>query len=120
MRRPSVVSVILTCFSICWNAGICFSASSSFSLSCWQILAVQREGFPGARVGGAGLPALSRGIQEISADGLLHFLAGAQQPQNDEQRHHRRDEVGVSYLPRAPMRIIVVAGVLLYDDDRSV
>jgi hypothetical protein len=45
----------------------------------------------------------------------LHLLAGAQQPENDEEGHHGRDKVGISDFPGAS----VMAGVvlLLLDDD---
>ena len=41
----------------------------------------------------------ARWILKISADGFLHLLAGIEQPEHDEQRHHRGHEVCVRNLP---------------------
>ena len=56
-------------------------------------------------------------VLEITADGLLHFFARAQQPKDDEERHHGRDEIGVSHFPSPAMLVIVMAGFFANDDD---
>ena len=76
-----------------------------------QILAIHGERFADARVGGAGLTALSGGILKIAAHRFLHFFARAQQPQNDKQRHHRSDEIGIGDFPGAAVLIIVLCAL---------
>src|ERR1039458_1054257 len=41
------------------------------------------------------------GVFEISANGFLNLLAGAEEPENDKERHHGGDEIGVGDLPCA-------------------
>ena len=52
----------------------------------------------------------SGGIVEISCHRLAHMLAGIHEPEDDEERHHRGDEVGVGDLPRAA--VVAVRGEL--------
>ncbi len=61
--------------------------------------------------------ALAGWVLKIAADRLLDFFAGAQQPKNDEERHHGRYEVGVGYLPGAAMLVVMVVSLLVDDDD---
>jgi len=81
-----------------------------------HVVAGQREILSGARHVGADFFGCARGIFEISADGLLNLLARVEQPENDEQRHHRSDKVGIRDLPRAPV-VTAVAALLLENDD---
>ena len=61
--------------------------------------------------------AFAGGVLKITAHCLLDFLAGAQQPKHDEERHHGRNEIGVGYLPRSAMLIAMVVGFFVdYDD----
>ena len=60
--------------------------------------------------------AVAGGILEISADGLLDLLAGAEQPEHDEQGHHGGDEIGVGHFPRTAV-MAAVASFFLDDDD---
>src|SRR5208337_415193 len=55
------------------------------------------------------------GIFEVSADRLLDLLAGVHEPENDEQRHHRGDEIGIGHLPSTSMVTAVTAPA--FDDD---
>ena len=66
--------------------------------------------------GAAGLFAVARGIVEVAGDGFFDLLAGVQQPEDDEERHHGGDEVGVGDLPRAAV-MAAVADFFLDDDD---
>src|SRR5207237_3405447 len=43
----------------------------------------------------------SRGIAKISGDGFSDRLAGVEQPEHDEERHHGGDEILLSDLPGA-------------------
>jgi len=61
--------------------------------------------------------AFSAGIQEITANHLLRLLAGIQQPQDNEQRHHRSYEIGVRDFPR-PAVMRGVPPSLFDDNDR--
>src|ERR1019366_136225 len=56
------------------------------------------------------------GVFEISANGFLNLLAGAEEPENDKERHHGGDEIGVGDLPCAAV-VAAVATFLLEDDD---
>jgi len=60
--------------------------------------------------GGAG------GIFKISAYRFLHFFAGTEQPEHDEQGHHGGNEIGVGDLPGAAV-MASVAAFFLEDDD---
>ena len=93
-------------------------ACSSFSLRCCSSSRFSVSVSPTPALVVPVWRPLPGGIQEISADGLLHFFAGAQQPQNNEQRHHRRDEVRVRDFPGSAVPVIVIPGVLPHDDDR--
>src|SRR5579863_2434541 len=55
------------------------------------------------------------GVLEVAANRVSDFLARVHQPENDEQRHHGRNEVGVGYLPGST--VVPVMGGLLLDDD---
>ncbi len=58
------------------------------------------------------------GILEVAAHGDLNLLAAVHQPKHDEQRHHRRHEVGIGHFPRAAM-MAAVCPFFLDDDDGS-
>ena len=77
---------------------------------------LRREGDRSRRFAGSNLRAVTGRIAKIACDGLLDRFAGSQQPQNDEQRHHRCQEIGIRRFPGAP----VMSGVhnLFLDDDR--
>ena len=63
------------------------------------------------------LPHLDQRRREIVGDALaLLFLRGAEQPQQQEERHHRGDEVGIGDLPRTAMVAAFDDGHLLDDD----
>ena len=60
--------------------------------------------------------AFAGGIGEIPAHRLLHLFAAAKEPQHNKQRHHGRNEIGVSHFP-GPAVVSTVAGYLFPDDD---
>jgi hypothetical protein len=58
---------------------------------------------------------------EIIGDAALLFrCGGVDQPHQEEERHHRGDEVGIGHLPRAAMMARVTAFFDAFDDDRAV
>src|SRR5438552_11138088 len=59
-------------------------------LSCAHVLAAHFVGCAGR-------------IAEVPGDGFPHGLAGIEQPEHDEERHHGGDEIRVSDLPGATM-----------------
>src|SRR5690349_15270148 len=59
-------------------------------------------------------------IAEVPGNGLLRLLALADDPHDEEERHHRRHEVGIRHLPRAAMMSMMRGGGLLDDDDRLI
>src|SRR6185436_4342058 len=58
-----------------------------------------------------------RRVAEVSADGRLHFLPLSNQPEHQEERHHRRDEISVGDFPGATMMAAAVISLLADDDD---
>ena len=58
------------------------------------------------------------GVGEVSADGLLDLLTAAQQPKDDEERHHGGDEIRVGYFPGAAVMARVATLLPADDDDR--
>ena len=56
------------------------------------------------------------GVFEVSADGFLNLLAGVEQPEDDEERHHGGDEIGIGDFPGAAV-MAAVATFFLEDDD---
>ncbi len=67
----------------------------------------------GAR-GGAG----HRGCREIVGDaGALLLGRRVEQPQQQEERHHRGHEVGIGHLPGAAVVAVAVSAFLFADDD---
>ena len=81
-----------------------------------HVIAGQDEIFAGALHVGANFLRSSCGIFEVSADGDLNLFAAVKQPQNDEERHHGGNEVGIGYLPCAAM-MAAMAAFFLQDDD---
>ena len=69
-----------------------------------------------SRHGGAEQSRSSLGIVEVSGDSFLDFFAGAHEPEDDEERHHGGNEVGVGHLPCAAM-VAAVTDDFLDDDD---
>src|SRR4030095_15018210 len=59
-------------------------------------------------------PREDRRVLEVLGDGGLHRVVLAHDPEHDEERPHRGDEVGVGDLPGAAMMAAAVA--LLLDD----
>ncbi len=80
-------------------------SSLEFTGSLFGALAVSTFEF-----GGTG------GIFEVTGHCLLDRLAGVHEPENDKQRHHRRNKIGVGNLPGAAV-MAAVAAFLLDDDD---
>ena len=93
-------------------------ACSIFSLICFNWFSVSDQRFADAGGGGTGLVAFAGGVLKIAAHRLLDFFARAQQPKNDEERHHGRYEVGIGHLPGPAMLVVMVVGLLANDDDR--
>ena len=59
-------------------------------------------------------------VAEVAGDAGLDRLALPDDPHDEEEGHHRGDEVGVGHLPGAAVVAVPVALLLLDDDDRSV
>src|SRR4051812_48086828 len=57
------------------------------------------------------------GVAEVAGHGAPHRLALADQPHHQEERHHRRHEVGVGHLPGAAV-MAVGRRLPALDDDR--
>jgi hypothetical protein len=49
------------------------------------------------------------GVAEVAADGFLYFLTGVEEPEDDEESHHRGDEVGIGDLPRTAVMAAVAS-----------
>src|ERR1700733_7653912 len=88
-----------------------------FFLQTIHISVIQSEGFSDAGAGRACLAALPGRILKIAAHGFLNLLTSAQQPKNDEKRHHGRHEIGIGYLPSAAVLVIVTSHNFADDDD---
>src|SRR2546422_1360101 len=71
-------------------------------LSCAHVLAAHFVG-------------CSRGIAKISGDGFSDRLAGVEQPEHDEERHHGGDEIRVSDPPGAA--VVSTMTRFLFDND---
>src|SRR5438552_14320269 len=72
-------------------------------LSCAHVLAAHFVG-------------CSRGIAKISGDGFSDRLAGVEQPEHDEERHHGGDEICIGNLPGAAV-VSTMTRFLLDNDD---
>ena len=116
MRRPSVVTVISMWLLSFSKSVICFMACCKLFFQFRHVVAYEDEVFSRAHHVGADFFRGSGGIFEISADGFLNLLAGVEQPEDDEERHHGGDEVGVGDFPRAAV-VAAVAAFFLEDDD---
>src|SRR5580704_16223095 len=73
------------------------------------------EGLGSAYFNGAHFVGGSGRVFEIAGYGFLYRLAGVEKPEHDEERHHRRHEVGVGDLPGAAVMSAVSA--FFFDDD---
>src|ERR1035441_8094304 len=56
-------------------------------------------------------------VSEVSGNRFLDLGIGIHQPQDDEERHHGGDEIGVRYFPR-PAMVSRVPFHFAYDDNR--
>ena len=72
-------------------------------LSCAHVLAAHFVGCAGR-------------IAEIPGDGFPHGLAGIEQPEHDEERHHGGDEICIGNLPGAAV-VSTMTRFLLDNDD---
>ena len=116
MRRPSVVTVISMWLFSFSKSVICFMACCSCSFSLGMLSRVRVKFSPAPDHVGADFFRGAGGVLEVSADGFLNLLAGVQQPEDDEERHHGGDEIGVGDFPCAAV-VAAVAAFFLDDDD---
>src|SRR5438128_4940730 len=72
-------------------------------LSCAHVLAAHFVGCAGR-------------IAEVPGDGFPHGLAGIEQPEHDEERHHGGDEICIGNLPGAAV-VSTMTRFLLDNDD---
>ena len=118
IRNPSAVMVMSMCFFSFSKSGSDLTCFSSSFLDLLHVLLAKIQVLPRAPHRASHHLGIARGVLEVSAHRLLHLLAGIQQPEHDEQGHHRGHKIGVGHLPRAAV-MAAVAGNFL-DDDRAV
>src|SRR5580698_9590537 len=82
------------------------------------VLAYRQAFTSGALQSIADILSSARRIAEIPSDRLLYLFTAAEEPQNNKQREHSRNEVGVRYLPCSTMVSASMAAFLSDNDDR--
>ena len=116
MRRPSAVTVISMWLFSFSKSVICLMACCNCSFRRGMLSRVRTKFSPRSSHVGADFLGVAGGVFEISANGFLNLLAGVEKPENDKERHHGGDEIGVGDLPCAAM-VAAVAAFFLEDDD---
>src|SRR5437588_35971 len=86
-------------------------------LQHWHLLFGDGDAMAAARHPGTDGLGKSFRIAEIAGDGLLHVIARAHEPQDEEERHHRGDEIRVGHFPGAAVRAMCMRLFLFQDND---
>ncbi len=116
-HRPSL-GVVLGVRRVGWGRRRTLLADRGDAAGAGAGLAQHRAAEHAARTTGSLRNAL-RG--EIIGDAALLFGRGrVDQPHQQEERHHRGDEVGIGDFPRAAVMAAVPAFLHAFDDDRAV
>ena len=118
MRKPSGVIVISMWLFNLSKFGTPLIAFFKLLLELLHVVVRNDGAARGADDVPAGFLGRAVRIAKIAADRILNFLAGVQQPQHDEQRHHGGHEIRIGDFPRAAM-MAAVAAFFLDDDDRG-
>ena len=86
-----------------------------------RLRAGRADGDAAEHAAGAARRLRGHGRLEIIGDAALLNVGGdVEQPQQQEERHHRRDEIGIGDLPGAAMRRMAAMAFDLLDDERLV
>jgi hypothetical protein len=115
MRSPSPVTIIFT-WSFSLSSGRLLYGRFQFLLELVHVVLAYADVLARAALPGADFRFPPERIVDVSRHGLFYGFARAHQPEHNEERHHRGNEIRVSHFPRSA----VMAGVdnLLLDDDR--
>ena len=114
--KPSVVTVISMWFLSFSKSAICCMACCSCSLSFGMLSRVRMKFSPAPSMLEPTFFEVPVGSLKYPPTASCTCLLRIQQPQHDEQRHHRGDEIGVSDFPCAAV-MAAVAAFFLEDDD---